>query len=66
MIKVNDIVKCRLYNTPDKRFYGEYFDGQVLEIQKNTFDKQFKIKRLDLNYIIWLHRKEIKRIIRKG
>lgn len=33
MIKVGDKVLCKLYNTPERKFYGESWKGEVLEIR---------------------------------
>jgi len=65
MIKVGNTVQCRFYNTPDKRFYGDTFTGKVLEIRRTATNKpEFLISSPMLSYAMWLHRKEIKRIIK--
>ena len=62
MIKVGSKVLCRFYNTPERKFYGDYFNGIVLEI-KLTKNKSYLVQRESLPDI-WLHRKEIKKEIK--
>jgi len=57
-LKTGSIVQCRYFNTPDNKFYGEYFNAEV--IGKNA-DK-WTVKRSD-GYTVTLNRKEIKHIL---
>jgi len=62
MIKVGSKVACRLYNTPEGKFYGPVFEATVLtvlskdarEITRRRYevDQEWGLSR-------WLHRKEI-------
>jgi hypothetical protein len=58
VLKIGSIVQCRYFNACDNKFYGEYFEAEV--ISQNT--NKWTVKRSD-GYIIELHRKEIKRIL---
>lgn len=78
MLKIGDIVLCRFYNTPDKHFYGDYWQGQIMDIRKerlNSFwfpgkfyessdSKEYYIKSDNNSLSFWMKRKEIKRIIK--
>jgi hypothetical protein len=72
MIKIGAKVKCQYYNTPDKRFYGETFEAEVIEIttSKGNFDSNYNpkrdyvLKRLDDGRIITVWRKEIIKILK--
>jgi len=69
MIKIGDTVLCRLYNTPERKFYGELFTGRIAATCETHNDdcsdseKIYLIRRNNLPEI-WLHRKEIKRIVK--
>jgi len=58
-LQIGDTVLCRYYNTPERKFYGDYFQAEILEIKKDN-PKSYQVKRIDTGYTIWLHRKEIK------
>lgn len=69
-IKIGSIVVCRLYNTPDGKFYGETFAAEVVEKKlrkqpgfNSPIETNWIVKRSD-NSLIELKRKEIKSILR--
>lgn len=66
-LKVGSKVKCQYFNTPDNRFYGNFFTGEILSIVREksyyTPPKQFVLKRDDDSRIITVARKEIKKIL---
>lgn len=68
-LTVGDWVECRLYNTPDRRFYGDCFTAVIVEIVPTRgyphygygpFGKNYTVRRQDDTTIV-LHRNEIKR-----
>ena len=67
-LQVGSKVQCRLYNTPDGKFYGNYFIGYVVEVignfrfSKSRIEDGYRIMRTD-GFFSTLHRKEIKRIL---
>lgn len=78
-LSVGDKVICRLYNTPEGKFYGESWIGEILEIDQEAADYYYenirlwpltagKKKPFRVSYPhlgdIWLHRKEIKRRVK--
>ena len=60
-LRVGNVVLCRFYNTPDKRFYGELWQGIITAIDLSR-DKPYTISRVGAEPIS-LRRKEIKRIV---
>jgi len=65
MLKIGDKVLCRFYNTPDHKFYGDYFTGIIEDIfTNNTGEKIYFVNKEQpgVHYQVGLHRKEIKRI----
>jgi hypothetical protein len=61
-LRVGSKVSCRFYNTPDKKFYGDFFEGEIIKIRLG--DNQEKLYTIRREYgIVDLYRKEIKRII---
>lgn len=64
MLRVNDRVICRFYNTPEGKFYGDEFEATIREIKQVDYPKikQFLVE-CEKHPEIWLHRKEIKRKI---
>ena len=74
-MKTGDKVQCRLFNTPEGKFYGDYWVGILLDIQERTVHSELwyvnGTKRTEYLVTqpnglppIWLQRKEIKRIIK--
>ena len=61
-MKIGYRVLCRLYNSVEHRFYGEYFEATIFSIDKGQ-DKPFGVNRGYDGLPIRLHRKEIRRII---
>jgi hypothetical protein len=67
-LKIGSKVLCQLFNTPDNKFYGDYFEGVVTDIYPSwaftstMFEKGFRIKR-ENEHSITVKRKEIKRIL---
>lgn len=67
-LKPGATVLCRLFNTPDKRFYGDVFTGTVLNVYNlyspsiAGFEKWVDVQREDGTKIT-LRRKEVKRIL---
>ena len=63
-LDLGDHVICRLYNTPEKKFYGPLFEGTIIAIANITDRTKIKYKVARDNFpAIWLQRKEIKRRI---
>lgn len=65
-LNINDKVLCRLYNTPDGKFYGDYFTAVITAIptDKSTANaRDYEVLRRDTGRRMTLHRKEIKRRI---
>ncbi len=60
MRKVGDRVVCRLYNTPEGKFYGESWNGKIVSVDKNS-SKPYVVTRPSFPDIA-LHRKEVKSI----
>jgi predicted RNA-binding protein len=61
-IKVGSKVICRLFNTPEKKFYGDSFQGEVVKIRLD--DNNQKIFTVNREYgTIDLKRKEIKQVL---
>jgi hypothetical protein len=66
MLKIGDKVLCRYYNTPDRKFYGDYFTGIIESIEKNNVGEKFYFVNKELSgiyYQLGLHRKEIKKVL---
>lgn len=67
-LSVGDKVSCQYYNTPDRRFYGEFFEAEVLRVPDEAWvikpKRDYLVRRLDNGIEITLHRKEIKRRIK--
>ena len=67
-LDVGSKVLCRLFNTPDNSFYGDYFTGTVIDIIDSyqfggqSIAKGYRVAR-ENSLLIVLKRKEIKRII---
>jgi hypothetical protein len=58
MYKLNDIVVCQLYNSVERKYYGDMFKGQIIEINWAS-TKPYLVKRFDDMPEIWLHEHEI-------
>jgi len=64
MLKIGDKVLCRYFNTPDHKFYGDYFTGIVENMGKNNIgEKWYEISK-EVGVTTVLHRKEIKKILK--
>lgn len=67
MIKIGDTVLCRLYNTPERKFYGEMFTGEVTGIGTHVREsvKMYQVfTKEPIVKVIWLRRKEIIKLVR--
>jgi hypothetical protein len=67
-LKIGSKVSCQYFNTPDKRFYGEIFQAEVLETDNDKTQnylpaRQYVLRRLDDQRIVTVQRKEIKRVL---
>jgi hypothetical protein len=62
-IQIGDTVIFKLYNTPDKCFYGPSQKGKVVEILNVGDEKKYRVFVPEHQYIIRLHRKEIKKVL---
>jgi hypothetical protein len=63
-IDVGDKVLCRLFNTPEDRFYGETWVGEVRRVEPhNRVGKTIRpyLVTRPPELAIWLSRKEIKK-----
>ena len=66
-MRTGDLVQCRFYNTPEERFYGDYFLATVMQVLRpmKDYSKPVLVKRENGYGEIWLHRKEIKHIVKE-
>lgn len=66
-LKPGSIVQCQYFNTPDNRFYGEYFNAEFIKKQDALNPEYLPyrpyIVKLENGSIITLNRKEIKHIL---
>lgn len=62
-LSVGDTVQCRLFNTPEGKFYGPYFVGKITKIGM-TKDCPYFVESDSKPFGLWLKRKEIKRRIK--
>lgn len=70
-LSVGDEVECRLFNTPERKFYGPYFTATIVNIKEvkrssvwyAELVKAYEVKRQDGSNIE-LYRKKIKRRIK--
>jgi hypothetical protein len=67
MLKIGDSVNCRLYNSVERRFYGNSFTGKIIDVDKEYFvnddDKRgYLIQSNHFGFPIWMKRKEVKGI----
>lgn len=71
-LSVGNKVLCRFFNTPDKRFYGDYLVATIIEIDTDHQFSYYWGPKKEVGYLVkfdedrpnlWLHRKEIKRRI---
>ena len=65
-MKTGDKVLCRFYNMPEAKFYGEYWKGEIVAVFSGK-NKPYLVSRTGLpgKPEYHLHRKEIRRIIKK-
>jgi|LakMenEpi13Sep09_1017268.scaffolds.fasta_scaffold06775_1 hypothetical protein len=73
-IKVGSIVRCRFFNSVNKKFYDDSWDTEVLEIKEpeNRNSKPtFLVERKRMSHhegmprqTIWIKRKEILRVVK--
>jgi hypothetical protein len=66
-LKIGSVIECRYFNTPDNRFYGEYFTAEFMKKQDSLNPeylpyRPYVVKKND-GSIITLNRKEIKNIL---
>lgn len=57
MFELNDMVMCNFYNSVERKYYGHFFKGQIIKIDRQS-DKPILVKRFDDMPEIWLHEKE--------
>lgn len=73
-MKIGDLVRCRLYNKPEGKSYGDYWDGKLLDIQVHTVksDIWYRNGIKETKHLvekpfhpngIWLHRNEVKGVV---
>ena len=62
-LTIGDRVVCRLYNTPEHKFYGSAFTAKIENIQEDTRHPFLVRSETDAGYAIWLARREILRRI---
>lgn len=71
-LEIGDRVVCRFFNTPDKKFYGDYLKATIIGIDNDhefssywqpTIEVGYQVKFDEYRPNLWLHRKEIKRRI---
>lgn len=62
-IQVGNKVLFRLYNTPEKHFYGPLQKGEVIEILNVGEEKKYRVSIPEHQYVIRLYRKEIKKVL---
>jgi len=61
-LTVGDKVQCRLYNTPEMKFYGIGFTGTIVSIDENEYTLQpFAIESEAWPFVMQVQRKEILR-----
>ena len=65
-MKMGDKVLCRFYNTPEGKFYGDYWEGTIVAVLSGE-SKPGLVSRMGLPGLpeMRLHRKEIRRILKK-
>lgn len=63
MIKIGDRVLCQFYNTPERKFYGGLWYGEIVQIIKSSDNKKKFYVKNHLEYIHCLQRKEIKKVL---
>lgn len=67
-LQVGDLVICKFYNTPDKRFYGEEWKAKILKINPDVYDykppRDFVVRDTLVGDIHTVWRKEIIRRIK--
>lgn len=67
-LEVGSKVLCRLFNSPEGKFYGVPFEGEVTEVidrykfGEYSVEKGYKVRR-QTGTLIVLKRKEIKRLL---
>lgn len=71
-LSVGDKVQCRLFNTPERKFYGEYFTATIVNIANQPkysnvwyvepYYKGYEVKREDGSNITLLRKEIIRRI----
>lgn len=74
-MKIGDLVRCRLYNKPEGKSYGDYWDGKLLDIQVHTIKSEiwylngtketmYLVEKPNHSDGIWLHRNEVKGVVK--
>lgn len=70
-LQIGDRVQCRYFNSPEGKFYGDYWIGTIIDIQMRPFsaiypylEQQYFVKEDSGIASLWLHRKEIKRKVK--
>lgn len=65
MLKPNDVINYRLYNSVDRRSYGPVETGRIEEVHKTYsptllgFETMYTVRNTLTNLPITLHRREI-------
>jgi hypothetical protein len=64
-MQVGDKVEFQFFNTPEGVFYGPIHKGEIIAMraQSKPFQVKYRIEETTIDSDIWLHRKEIKRVI---
>lgn len=75
-LKIGNKVLCNLFNSQDKTWDNENFEGIITEIKYNVpsknpkhygdFETIYLVHRLDINYVSELHEKEIIQVLNKS
>ena len=64
-LSIGDRVLCRLFNTPERKFYGARYIAVILEkAEGDTGEKRYRVRQLDSLWDTWLKRKEILRRVK--
>ena len=61
-LKVGDTVICRFFNGPERKFYGDYWRGEIVAIDSSK-DRPYTVMGFEHFALFDLTRKEIKRRI---
>lgn len=64
-LSVGDTVLCRYYQFPEKRFYGKFFQGVIIEINSGVGGEHtYRVAKIDNKMTVVIWRKEIIRRVK--